>query len=84
MPSEEGVGSKAFLEFVVKGLVDNPNDVSVKEVEHQHETVLELTVASSDMGRVIGKGGRIINAVRSLVQVAAAKDGKQVSVELIE
>lgn len=84
MPSEEGVGSKALLEFVIKSLVDNPDEVHVEEIDHSNETVLELSVNSSDMGRVIGKGGRVINAVRSLIQVSAAKAGKQVSVEIIE
>ncbi len=84
MPPEEGVGSKALLEFLIKSLVDNPDEVHVEETEHSNEIVLELSVNSSDMGRVIGKGGRVINAVRSLIQVSAAKAGKQVSVEIIE
>lgn len=84
MPTEEGVGPKSLLEYVVKGLVDNPDEVYVQEVKHPNETILELSVSGSDMGRVIGKGGRVINAVRGLIQVAAAKEGSQVSVEIIE
>lgn len=84
MPVEEGVGTKALLEFLVKHLVDHPDEVQVHESRQGQETVLELTVDGSDMGRIIGKGGRVINAVRALVQVAAAKEGTTVSVELIE
>ena len=76
---------KSFVEFVVKGLVDNPDQVEVEEIpEDDGTSILELTVAPSDMGRIIGKGGRVINAVRSLLQVAASKQGKRVSLELIE
>lgn len=76
---------KSFVEYVVKGLVDNPDQVSVDEVDGDRgETILELTVAPTDMGRVIGKSGRVINSIRSLLQVAATKAGKRVSLELIE
>lgn len=76
---------KSFVEYVVKGLVDNPDQVSVEEVPGDHgASVLELTVAPKDMGRVIGKSGRVINSIRSLLQVAATKQGKRVSLELIE
>ncbi|MEM7332468.1 MAG: KH domain-containing protein [Chloroflexota bacterium] len=76
---------KSFVEFVVKGLVDNPDQVSVEEVaDDDGGSILELTVAPNDMGRIIGKSGRVINAVRSLLQVAATKQGQQVSLELIE
>lgn len=75
---------KELVEYIVKSLVDHPEQVVVEEVETPQETVLELTVAGSDMGRVIGKSGRVINSIRTLVQVPAAKQGKRVSVELIE
>lgn len=75
---------KDLVEYLVRSLVDHPDEVSVDEVEEQSGVVLELRVAGSDMGRVIGRGGRVINAMRSLVQVAAAKAGKHVSLELIE
>ncbi|GJM42137.1 MAG: UPF0109 protein [Ardenticatenaceae bacterium] len=68
----------------MKSLVETPDDVSVAELEDETGTVLELTVAGSDMGRVIGKSGRVINAIRTLAQVAAAKQGTRVSVELVE
>ncbi len=75
---------KDLVEYVVKSLVESPDDVSVAEIEDSAETVLELTVAGPDMGRIIGKSGRVINAIRTLAQVAAAKQGKRVSVELVE
>lgn len=76
---------KEFTEYVVRGLVDHPDQVQVEEVDGDHgETILELTVAPSDMGRVIGKSGRVINSIRSLLQVAASKAGKRASLELIE
>lgn len=75
---------KDLVEYVVKSLVESPDEVSVEEIDESTETILELTVAGSDMGRVIGKSGRVINAIRTLVQVAAAKQGTRVSVELVE
>jgi len=75
---------KDFVEFVVESMVDHPEQVNVNEVETPAETVLELTVAGADMGRVIGKSGRVINSIRSLVQVAAAKQGQRVTLELLE
>lgn len=77
-------GSQALLTYIVKSLVDNPDDVAVTEVGHAREKVLQLSVATADMGRVIGKNGRVINAIRSLVQVAAAKEGNQISIEIVE
>jgi uncharacterized protein len=75
---------KDLVEFVVKSLVESPDEVSVVEIDDGAEVTLELTVAGPDMGRVIGKSGRVINAIRTLAQVAAAKQGQRVSVELIE
>ena len=75
---------KELVEFIVKSLVEQPDEVHAVEVQSGTSTVVELTVAQSDMGRVIGKGGRIINSIRRLVQVAAARQGKRVSLELIE
>ncbi|MAT96492.1 MAG: RNA-binding protein [Anaerolineaceae bacterium] len=75
---------KDLVEYVVKSLVESPDEVSIAEYDNQDETVLELTVAGSDMGRVIGKSGRVINAIRTLAQVAAAKQDTRVSVELVE
>jgi uncharacterized protein len=75
---------KELVEYVVKSLVNFPDEVSVSEIQGNSETVLELSVAGSDMGCVIGKSGRVINAIRSLLQVAAAKQGQRVSLELLE
>lgn len=75
---------KELVENIVKSLVDQPDEVHVVETQSRNSTLLELSVAAPDMGRVIGKGGRIINAIRKLLQVAAAKQGKRASLELIE
>jgi uncharacterized protein len=75
---------KELLEFIVKGLVDNPDAVEVHEIENGNNVTLELSVAGDDMGRVIGRRGRVITAIRSLVQVKAARLGKQVDIELLE
>lgn len=75
---------KELVEFIVKSLVDQPDEVHAVEVQTGSSTIVELTVAQADMGRVIGKGGRIINAIRRLVEVAAAREGKRVSLELLE
>ncbi|WP_420644183.1 KH domain-containing protein [Candidatus Leptofilum sp.] len=75
---------KDLVEYVVKSLVESPDEVSIEEFEESNETVLEITVAGPDMGRVIGKSGRVINAIRTLAQVAAAKQGTRVAIELVE
>lgn len=75
---------KVLVEFIVKSLVDHPDQVSIYEVQSGRGTVLELSVAAGDMGRVIGRSGRVINAIRSLLQVAAAKQGQRVTLELLE
>ena len=75
---------KDLVEYVVKSLVEAPDDVTIEAFEEDGETLLEITVAGPDMGRVIGKSGRVINAIRTLAQVAAAKQGTRVAVELVE
>jgi hypothetical protein len=75
---------KNLVEFIVKSLVDNPDQVDVQEFDERSTTIVEVSVAQPDMGRVIGKGGRVINSIRSIVQVAAAKQGRKVSVEIVE
>jgi predicted RNA-binding protein YlqC (UPF0109 family) len=74
---------KELVEYIVTSLVDNPDQVSVSESDQRDTIVLEISVASSDMGRVIGKGGRVVNSIRTLVQVLAAKQGKRVSLEVL-
>ena len=73
---------KGLLEVIAKSLVDNPDEVVVTEKETEKGLVLELKVAPSDMGKVIGKQGRIAKAIRSVVMAAASRENKQVSVEI--
>ena len=73
---------KGLLEVIAKSLVDNPDEVVVTEKETEKGLVLELKVAPSDMGKVIGKQGRISKAIRSVVKAAASRENKQVSVEI--
>ena len=74
---------KELVEFITKSLVDDPSQVYVSEIEGENSVILELRVGPEDMGRVIGKGGRTVNAVRTLVRVLAAKQGKRVTLEVV-
>lgn len=73
---------KKLVEVIAKSLVENPDEVVVLETETEQEIVLELHVAPSDMGKVIGKQGRIAKAIRSVVKAAASKEDKKVSLEI--
>ena len=73
-----------FLEYVVKGLVQNPSAVTVTPVERAGATVYELRLASSDVGQIIGRQGITINAIRSLLLAGSAKQGLRCSVEIVE
>jgi len=75
---------KAITEYIAKSLVDHPDEVAVDEVRHGNRVTLELSVAKDDMGRVIGKGGRVANAIRTLVRVAAEREGCQVTLDVLE
>ncbi len=76
---------KDLIEYVARSLVDDPNQVHVGQSRGGGGKLrLELRVAREDMGRVIGKGGRVANAMRILLRVAAAREGKQVSLDVIE
>lgn len=75
---------KELIEYIAKSLVDDPSSVKVTEVEGASAIILELRVAPEDMGRVIGRGGRVANAMRTLLRVVAAKQGKRASLEIIE
>ena len=75
---------KVLVEVIAKALVDNPDEVSVTETENEKAIVLELRVAQSDMGKVIGKQGRIAKAIRSVVKAAASKEDKKVIVEIVQ
>ena len=75
---------KELLEFIAKSLVDEPEMVSVNEVEGEQSVILELKVAKDDMGKVIGKQGRIAKALRTVVKAAATKANKKVVVEIVQ
>ncbi|GAB6173687.1 KH domain-containing protein [Paradesulfitobacterium aromaticivorans] len=73
---------KELLEVLAKALVDHPEDVMVAQVETEKSVNLQLVVAPGDMGKVIGKQGKIANAIRTLVKAAAVKDGRRVHVDI--
>jgi RNA-binding protein (KH domain) len=75
---------KELLEHIAKSLVDHPDQVSVNEVEGEHSVILELKVAEEDMGKVIGKQGRIAKAIRTVMKASAIRDNKRVVVEIIQ
>ena len=75
---------KELLTYVAQNLVEHPEQVSVNEVESDGETVLELRVAPEDMGKVIGRQGRIAKEIRTLVRSVAQRTGQRVSVEIID
>ena len=74
---------KELVELIAKSLVDDPNAVEVNEVEGKKSTIIELKVAQEDMGKVIGKQGRIAKAIRTVVKAAAIKSDKRVVVEIL-
>lgn len=71
-----------LVKFVAESIVDNPSEVSVERVETDNNLRLELSVADDDMGKVIGKRGRIAKAIRTVVNAAAAKEGSKVKVDI--
>ena len=75
---------KELLEIIAKNLVDNPEQVSVSEIKGERYIVLELKVAPDDMGKVIGKQGRIAKAIRTVVKAAAVHDDKKIVVEIVQ
>ena len=75
---------KALTEFIAKALVDHPEEVEVTQSRQSNRVRLELRVAKDDMGRVIGKSGRVANAIRALLRVAAERDGQQVTLDVVE
>ncbi len=74
---------KELVEFMAKSLVENPDSVIVKEVEEDDSIVLKLTVAPEDMGKIIGKQGRIAKAIRTVIKAVAVKQNKRVVIEII-
>ncbi|NMB41591.1 MAG: KH domain-containing protein [Firmicutes bacterium] len=75
---------KELVEYIAKALVDFPEQVDVTQVEGERSVILELKVASEDMGKVIGRQGRIAKAIRTVVNAAAVKENKRVMVEIIQ
>ncbi len=75
---------KELVEVIAKALVDDPESVIVNERTEKKTTILEVRVADSDMGKVIGKQGRIAKAIRSVVKAAAAKEDKKVIVDILD
>jgi len=75
---------KDLLEFLARSLVDHPDQVRVEEKESSDGVVLRLSVAQEDIGKVIGKQGRIARALRTVVKASAVKEGKQATVEIVD
>jgi predicted RNA-binding protein YlqC (UPF0109 family) len=75
---------KALVEYIAKSLVENPDEVEVREIQNGNRVRLELNVAKEDMGRVIGKNGRVANSVRTLLRVAAERENKQATLDVME
>ena len=75
---------KELLTYIAQNLVDNPDDVSVTERETDSETVFELRVNASDMGKVIGRQGRIAKEIRALMRSVAVRQGKRISVDIVD
>lgn len=75
---------KELVEHIAKALVEDPSQVVVTQVETGPDVFIELHVAQPDMGRVIGRGGRVANAIRTLVQMCAAREAKRAQLEIVE
>jgi len=75
---------KELVEYMAKSIVDLPDDVQVEEVTGHSSTIIELRVSPDDMGRVIGKQGRIAQAMRTLLKVASIRSGKRAVLEILE
>jgi predicted RNA-binding protein YlqC (UPF0109 family) len=75
---------KELVEFIARSLVDDPDGVAVNMIEGEKSTILELRVAEGDVGKVIGKHGRIAKAVRTILSAAATKSGKRVVLEILD
>ena len=75
---------KELLTYIAQNLVDNPDDVNVTEREEETETVFELRVNATDMGKVIGRQGRIAKEIRALMRSVAVRQGKRISVDIVD
>lgn len=75
---------KGLVEYIARSLVEHPDQVEVRESQSGNRVRLELSVAKEDMGRIIGKNGRVANSIRILLWVAAEREGKQVMLDVVE
>lgn len=75
---------KELIEYIAKALVDKPEEVQISESRNGSRIRIELSVAKDDMGRVIGKGGKVANSIRTLLKVAAERAGKQAVLDVME
>lgn len=73
-----------LVEFLVRALVEDPEAVEVEEFEEDGDLVLEVTVADDDLGRVIGRGGRIANAIRTVARAAGAREDRRIIVDILD
>ena len=75
---------KEFIEYIIKNLVDNPDKVKINEVGGTNTLIIELSVEQSDIGKIIGKKGKTINSIRTLLMSVASRNGIRVNLEIIE
>jgi uncharacterized protein len=75
---------KDLIEYIAQSLVDHPDEVQVRQSGGGSRVRIELSVAKDDMGRVIGKGGKVANSIRTLLRVAAEREGKQATLDVVE
>ena len=75
---------KALIEYIVRILVDHPEDVQITEVDGEKTVIFELRCNKDDIGKIIGKSGKTVGAIRTLLSTAAAKDGKRAMLEIVD
>ena len=75
---------KQILETIVKNIVENPDEVTITEKEEDNKVIFEVKVAESDMGRIIGKQGKVANSIRTLMRALNSKDKKRISIEFLD
>lgn len=81
--ADGGYAVRDLVELIARSLVDQPNEVKVREIPGERGVTYELSVAPSDVGKVIGKGGRIVKAMRAVVSAAAIQDQKRITIEIV-
>ena len=75
---------KQVLETIIKNIVENPDEVTITEKEEENKTIYNVKVAESDMGRIIGKQGKVANSIRTLMRALNSKDKKKISIEFLD